>query len=173
MTREKSVGMQPKEHTDTKKMQSFHADEIIMREGTRCDTMYKVLSGSVAVYVRYGEKDEHLIGIYSKHRCFGEMNVLSEELCTYTVVAYDEVLLMRITRDYLEEFIQMNPKNVLDIMKSMGQSMIVMQKNIDLLLDDINAKAGSDKEKNAMLQEKIRHYQMQGLINGLVPRPKI
>ncbi len=162
-----------KEHTDSKKIQSFHADDIIMREGTRCDTMYKVLSGSVAVYVRYGEEDEHLIGIYSKHRCFGEMNVLSEEPCTYTVIAYDEVLLMRITKEYLEEFIQMNPKNVLDIMRSMGRSMIVMQKNIDLLLDDINAKADSKKENNARLQEKIRHYQMQGLINGLVPRPKM
>lgn len=163
----------PKEYTDSKKIQSFHADEIIMREGTRCDTMYKVLSGSVAVYVRYGEEDEHLIGIYSKHRCFGEMNMLSEEPCTYTVIAYDEVLLMRITKEYLEEFIQMNPKNVLDIMRSMGRSMIVMQKNIDLLLDDINAKADLSKENNARLQEKIRHYQMQGLINGLVPRPKM
>ena len=46
-----------KEHTDSKKIQSFHADDIIMREGTRCDTMYKVLSGSVAVYVRYGDED--------------------------------------------------------------------------------------------------------------------
>lgn len=163
----------PKEGMDTKKMQSFHADEIIMREGTHCDAMYKVLSGSVAVYVRFGEEDEHLIGIYSKHRCFGEMNVLSEEPCTYTVVAYDEVLLMRITKDYLEEFVQMNPKNVLDIMRSMGRSMIVMQKNIDLLLDDINAKADSNKENTARLREKIKHYQMQGVINGLVPRPKI
>ena len=99
--------------------------------------------------------------------------MLSEEPCTYTVIAYDEVLLMRITKEYLEEFIQMNPKNVLDIMRSMGRSMIVMQKNIDLLLDDINAKADSKKENNARLQEKIRHYQMQGLINGLVPRPKM
>ena len=71
--------------------------DIIMREGQTYDEMYKVVSGSVEVYIRYGEKDEHLIGIYSKSKCFGEMSVLSEQASIYTVVAFDEVLLMRMT----------------------------------------------------------------------------
>ena len=91
------------------KMQKFRAGDIIMREGQTYDEMYKVVSGSVEVYIRYGEKDEHLIGIYSKSKCFGEMSVLSEQASIYTVVAFDEVLLMRITKDYLEEFIRNNP----------------------------------------------------------------
>ena len=75
--------------------------------------MYKIISGSVAVYIRYGEKEEHLIGIYSKSKCFGETNVLSDQPNIYTVVAYDDVLLMRITRDSLEEFIRNNPRNAM------------------------------------------------------------
>lgn len=58
---------------------TYHADQIIMREGELCDAMYKILSGSVAVYIRYKEADERLIGIYSKGRCFGEMNVLADQ----------------------------------------------------------------------------------------------
>ena len=36
---------------------TYHADQIIMREGELCDAMYKILSGSVAVYIRYKEAD--------------------------------------------------------------------------------------------------------------------
>ena len=60
------------------RMQTFHADDMILKEGEVSDSMFKILSGSVAVFNRYGEKDEHLIGIYSKGRCFGELNVFSD-----------------------------------------------------------------------------------------------
>ena len=89
-------------------MLKFHGDDIILKEGGTYEEMYKIISGSVAVYIRYGEKEEHLIGIYSKSKCFGETNVLSGQPSIYTVVAYGDVLLMRITKDSLEEFIRKN-----------------------------------------------------------------
>ena len=100
-------------------MVKFHADDIIIKEGEIYEEMYKIISGSVAVYLRYGEKEEHLIGIYSKSKCFGETHVLSSQPSIYTVVAYDEVLLMRITKDSLEEFVRNNPRNAIDIMRNM------------------------------------------------------
>ncbi len=149
---------------DKQRMQAFHADEIIMREGKTCDAMYKILSGSVAVYVRYGEEDEHLIGIYSKSRCFGEMNVLSEQPGAYTVIAYDDVLLVRITKDFLEEFIQNNPRNAVEIMRNMGHTITVMQKNIDLLLDDLNEKQDLNRRRTQELRDKISQYRMKGIM---------
>ena len=50
-------------------MLKFHADDIIMKENGIYEEMYKIISGAVAVYIRYGEKEEHLIGIYSKPKC--------------------------------------------------------------------------------------------------------
>ena len=47
-------------------MMKFHADDIIMKEDGTYEDMYKIISGSVSVYIRYGEKEEHQIGIYSK-----------------------------------------------------------------------------------------------------------
>lgn len=126
--------------------------------------MYKILSGSVAVYVRYGEEDEHLIGIYSKSRCFGEMNVLSEQPGAYTVIAYDDVLLVRITKDFLEDFIRNNPRNAVDIMRNMGHTITVMQKNIDLLLDDLNEKQDLNRRRTQELQDKISQYRMKGIM---------
>ncbi len=60
-------------------MLQFSADAIILKEGETYQEMYKVVHGSVAVYIRYGQKDEHLIGVYSKSKCFGEVNVLSDQ----------------------------------------------------------------------------------------------
>lgn len=145
------------------KMRKFRAGDIIMREGETYDEMYKVVSGSVEVYIRYGEKDEHLIGIYSKSKCFGELNVLSDQAAIYTVVAFDEVLLMRITKEYLEEFIRNNPRNAIDIMKNMVHTTTVMQKNISLLLDDLYDKNDSNKRRTEEIRQKIMQYSVSGL----------
>lgn len=145
------------------KMQRFQAGDMILREGETYDEMYKIVSGSVEVYIRYGERDEHLIGIYSKSKCFGELNVLSEQASIYTVVAFDEVLLMRITRDYLEEFIRNNPKNAIDIMKNMVHTSTVMQKNISLLLDDLYDKNDTNKRRTEEIRNKIMQYSVGGL----------
>ena len=143
-------------------MMKFHADDIIMKEGGTYEEMYKIISGSVAVYIRYGEKEEHLIGIYSKSKCFGETNVLSDQPNIYTVVAYDDVLLMRITRDSLEEFIRNNPRNAIDIMQNMVHTNMLMQKNIDLLLDDIYEKQDINKRRTQDMKNKIMQYRLSG-----------
>lgn len=148
---------------EASKMVTFQAEEVILQEGRSYDEMYKIVSGSVAVYMRYGEEDEHLLGIYSKPRCFGEINVLSDQPCIYTVVAYNEVLLMRITRDSLEEFVRSYPGNAIDIMQNMVKTFGFMQKNIDLLLDEIYEKRDVNKKRTEELKNKIMRYSMGGL----------
>ena len=142
-------------------MKKFRAEEIIMREGEPCDAMYKILSGSVIIYMRFGEIDEHIVGIYSKSRCFGELNIFSKQPCIYTAVAYDDVLLMRITKDSIEEFVTNYPRNTIDIMKSMAENFHVMQKNIELLLEDIYEKENNKNKRTQALKNKIMQYSMR------------
>ncbi len=144
------------------RMKVFYEDEMIIREGEIYHEMYKIVSGSVAVYLRYGEKDEHLIGIISRSKCFGEINVLSNQPSIYTVIAYDEVLLMRITKDSLEEFIANNPKNAIDIMQNMVHTNMLMQKNIGLLLNDIYEKQDINKRRTEEIKKKIMQYSISG-----------
>lgn len=148
---------------DNASMKVFQADEIILQEGRIYHEMYKIISGSAVVYVRYGEKDEHLLGVYSKNRCFGEVNVFASQPCMYTVVAYNEVLLMRITEDSLEDFIKNNPRNAMDMIQNMVQTYGLMQKNIDLLLDDIYEKQDINQKQTVDLKRKIMQYSMCGL----------
>ena len=143
-------------------MLQFSADAIILKEGETYQEMYKVVHGSVAVYIRYGQKDEHLIGVYSKSKCFGEVNVLSDQPSIYTVVAFDDVLLMCITKDTLEDFIRNNPRNAIDIMQNMVHTNMLMQKNINLLLDDIYEKQDVNKKRTQEMKEMIQKYRLSG-----------
>ena len=143
-------------------MLQFSADAIILKEGETYQEMYKVVHGSVAVYTRYGQKDEHLIGVYSKSKCFGEVNVLSDQPSIYTVVAFDDVLLMCITKDTLEDFIRNNPRNAIDIMQNMVHTNMLMQKNINLLLDDIYEKQDVNKKRTQEMKEMIQKYRLSG-----------
>ncbi len=110
----------------------------------------------------------NLLGIYSKSRCFGEINVFSGQPCIYTVVAYNEVLLMRITRDSLEEFIKRYPGNAIDIMQNMVRTFELMQKNIDLLLEEIyeNEKRDANQKQTEELKNKIMRYSISGMDTG-------
>ena len=143
-------------------MLQFSAVAIILKEGETYQEMYKVVHGSVAVYIRYGQKDEHLIGVYSKSKCFGEVNVLSDQPSIYTVVAFDDVLLMCITKDTLEDFIRNNPRNAIDIMQNMVHTNMLMQKNINLLLDDIYEKQDVNKKRTQEMKEMIQKYRLSG-----------
>ena len=62
--------------TEQSKMQTFPEDSIIMREGEFYTEMYKIVSGKVAIYINYGQKNEYLMGILSEQQCFGELGLL-------------------------------------------------------------------------------------------------
>lgn len=144
------------------KMLQFSADEVIIKEGEIYQEMYKIVHGSVAIYLRYGQKEEHLVGVYSKSKCFGEVHVLSDQPSIYTVVAFDDVLLMRITKESLEDFIRNNPRNAIDIMQNMVHTNMLMQKNINLLLDDLYEKQDVNKKRTQEMKERIQQYRLSG-----------
>ena len=151
------------------KLKTYQADEIIVREGELCNEMYKILSGSVVVYIRYGEKDEHVVGIYSKSSCLGEWSMFTGQPSPYTMLAYDQVLLMRIAKDSLEDFIRDNPRNAIEMMQNMANSMALIQTNVDLLLDELlYEKNEQDRKKAADFTRKL----VQQSINGALEWPQ-
>ena len=118
-------------------MKQFKEDEIIVRQGEITNEMYKVVYGKAAVYLDYGEKDEHLLGIVSEQKCFGEFGVLSHIGEPYTVIAVTDILLLSIKADDLEGFIRENPRDALLIMRNMLNMIDIMKTNLDLLRDEL------------------------------------
>ncbi len=86
----------------------------------------------------YGTDRETLIGIIGPQSCFGEFGLLLEKPAIYTVIAYSDVVLMRITKGEMGDFVKENHRNIMQIMENMAQTMLTMKSQIDLLVDDIN-----------------------------------
>lgn len=118
------------------KMQKVAADEIILREGEVNKEMYKIISGRAVCYFKYGTDDEYVLASLKDGSCFGEYSLLTGKPGVYTVVAFTDMLIMKITGEDFSTFVEMNAKNSVDIMKSMARIINVLVMNIDMVLNE-------------------------------------
>ncbi|MBO4902400.1 MAG: cyclic nucleotide-binding domain-containing protein [Lachnospiraceae bacterium] len=130
----------------------------ILLEGEVNLDMYKIVKGHAELYIRYGTEHETLIGILGPQACFGEFGLLLSKPAIYTVIAYSDMLLLRITKDEIGDFVRQNHKIILEIMQNMAMTMQTMHKQIDLLIGDINAGTPIDPKDAEEIQKTIGRY---------------
>lgn len=78
--------------------QEFQAGEEIIVEGEIDDSFYIITGGSVEIV-----KEGHIIGELGEGDCFGEMGYVSKSKRTATIVAKEQVQLMKINATLIEE----------------------------------------------------------------------
>ena len=115
------------------------ADTVIIREGEMNAEMYKIISGRAICNINYGTEDEYLLGSLNEGKTFGEYSLLTDNPGIYTVTAYSDMLLLRISRSDFESFIQMNAANSVNIMRNMAVMMNTMKVNINMLNEELKA----------------------------------
>lgn len=115
------------------------ADTVIIREGEMNAEMYKIISGRAICNINYGNDDEYLLGSLNEGKTFGEYSLLTDNPGIYTVTAYSDMLLLRISRSDFESFIQMNAANSVNIMRNMAVMMNTMKANINMLNEELKA----------------------------------
>ncbi|MBQ3401835.1 MAG: cyclic nucleotide-binding domain-containing protein [Synergistaceae bacterium] len=118
------------------KIQKVSADEVILREGETNGEIYKIITGCAVCWFKYGTENEYVLASMSDGECFGEYSVLTGNPSIYTVVAFTDMLVMKITRDDLAAFIEADAKNATEIMGNMARMMSVMAMNIDMVLNE-------------------------------------
>ena len=118
---------------DAKRFVKFSADDVILREGEENSEMYKIISGRALCYFDYETDDEYLVGTLNENRTFGEFSLLTGKPGIYTVVAFTDVLVLRIGQGEFAKFIEMNAANAEEIMQNMARMINVLKVNIDLL----------------------------------------
>ena len=116
-------------------------DDVILREGELNTEMYKILAGKAVMYFGYGTDDEYAAGTLKEGQCFGEYSLLTEKPGIYTVVAFTDMLLMRIGRDEFSGFVEMNAANSVEIMRNMAKMISVLRANIDMLRGESGSQA--------------------------------
>lgn len=144
------------------KMVRFSANSVIFREGEYNVDMYKVINGHVELYTGYGSSTEHLLGLLGSQSCFGELGLLIDKPSIYTAIAYDEVLLLRISENDLEDFMLENQKNIIDILQNMAESMYSMRYQMDLLLTELESGKRSYedliRERRLQARQSLKQY---------------
>ena len=152
------------------KMVSYPAGSLVLKEGELDAHLYKIISGHAEVYTGYGTPQENLLGILKEQACFGEMGLLLGKPAIYTVIAYDDMLVLKISDEEMDDFIMGNQKNVLDIMRNMANGMYTMRFQIDMLMDEIteNSKSGEGEIYGNVLTLKnaMRQYALGSLGAG-------
>ena len=145
----------------TSKLKKYEEDEIIVKEGQLTNEMYKIISGKVAAYINYGEENECLLGVFNEQRTFGESGMLCGRPCMYTIVALEEVLVMKITIEEFDDFINNNNQNARNIIKSLAREVAIMRCNLDLLMEDVGRVGKSEVMNVRALKEKMQ----QSMVN--------
>lgn len=134
-------------------------NEQIIKAGEINDLLYKVVSGSFAIYMNYGKEDEYLIGVLGKGKCFGEIGFLAEQESPYTIVANEDSLVFEVDKSHFREFIVNNPKNAIDIMTSTSKMVGLLQKHVEMIIGESNLEQDKKKQMTNDLMDKIKKYQ--------------
>ena len=138
-------------------LKRYEENDIILREGDTDTNLYKVLSGNVEVYSGFGTDRENILGILSEGDYFGEMGLLTGAPAIYTVIAYNNPLVLSVEKDNLLSYVKQNYSDLIAIMENMARSMLNMKKNIDLLTNDAAflLKDRNDTKKAQELKQRI------------------
>ncbi|MBQ3497449.1 MAG: DUF2225 domain-containing protein [Oscillospiraceae bacterium] len=137
---------------------NYTEDVIVVEQGdlTRC--LYKVLSGSVGLFLNYGQVDEYLVGIMSAPDCFGEMTVLAGRPSPYTVVALKETSLLRVPESDFERFVRDNYQNAILIMRTMARNLAMVNMNMELLIDELTELSRGETVDERALKRLVGQY---------------
>ncbi len=149
--------MEAKEFNETKMLQ-FAEDEIILKQGSTEKALYKIIRGKAIVYFNYGQEDEYMVGMLSEQRCFGELSILCGKPSIYTVVAYDDVLVMRIPEKDFDNFIRNNSANAIGIMHNLANTLLTLSFNINLILEELEQEKKIKPDTYKDITKKIRLY---------------
>ncbi|MFF4958848.1 FAD-dependent oxidoreductase [Streptomyces sp. NPDC001222] len=84
---------------------AVESDEVLIREGERCETFYVVLTGSVAIVEDYGTPDEHLLRVHGPGRFIGELGLLHGQVAFYTAVVRDPGEVLVLSMDQLRDLV--------------------------------------------------------------------
>lgn len=134
----------------------FKKGEVIFREGDFQDTFYKVISGTVQIYLGYGSPEAKLITTLSAGEFFGEMGVIETKSRSATVVAGDEeVVTEEYTSDDLNSFFQENPDQIMTIMEQIGARIGSLTKDYQDAMDAVQALEAGDVKQSGGILDKI------------------
>ena len=133
-------------------------DTLVLREGETVPEMYQIIRGHAEIYTGYQTKEEVLLGIIGPQAVFGEFGLLLGRPSVYTVIAYSDLVLLRIGEGSLGSFIRDNQRKAIEIMRNMANTMMIMQQQISLFANELEAGRSPDPKTIKKARRNLRGY---------------
>jgi CRP/FNR family cyclic AMP-dependent transcriptional regulator len=97
-------------------VKTFQAGEVVIREGGRDSCAYIILSGTVEVFKRAGDREVR-VAVLGRGQVFGEMGLIENRPRSATVKALNELEVKRIDRTQFNELLQKKPSVLIPIIR--------------------------------------------------------
>jgi len=99
-------------------IKTFNPEERIIEEGTRGTSAFIIVSGTVEVIKKSGDK-EITVGTLGEGQVFGEMGLIEDRPRSATVKALSEIKVRFINREHFNELLRTKPSVLIPIMKNL------------------------------------------------------
>lgn len=137
------------------RMTHIQDETVLVKEGDTCFEVFKIVSGKVAVYTGFGEKEEYLIGILPQGKFIGLESFFSGKPCQYTYITVTDSLLMRVDKDEIESFVRTNSGNAIEMLKALAESNYRLNVHVDMLNEELIEKIDMNKGQKIDLKRKL------------------
>ena len=142
------------------KVNEYKNGEVVCRQGEFATTFYKVLSGSVGVYVGYGSEKEKQLSTLHAGDYLGEMGVIDAYPRSATaVVLEDGTKMEEIPEKELDSYFKNRSDDLFQIMRGLARR--VRERTDDYeaacrALDELKKTYGEPDKRTGSLLEKIK-----------------
>ena len=118
-------------------MTKYNKGGIIVHQGDTGDILYRVMQGTVSLYIDYGTENEYLLGVCGVGKCFGAYNCYSGRPSSYSAVADEDAVVMEVPKDELHSYLALNPKNAEEILAGMSKQITLAMKHVEMLNEEL------------------------------------
>lgn len=139
-------------------MVKYSEGDIILKEDEINEYLFKIINGHAEVYVGYGTDHETLIKVLGEQSCFGELGMLLHKPSIYTIVAFSDMLVMKITEESFEEFIKTNHQAVINMLRNTTETLLTFKLHIDLLLKELDSGQKPSESTLKSVKNLIKGY---------------
>ena len=144
------------------KTKKYKKGEFIFKEGEVRLSMYKVISGEVAIYTGYNTSNEILVTQLDSGKIFGEMEMLETFPRITTAIALkDDTELSVINYDEFGAIFRDNPDVILGVMNALSKRtmhVINEYKNVCKVIKELESEQNSNKKHDSDFMGNIKKY---------------
>ncbi len=121
-------------------MTRYNSGESIIQQGDNRDILYKVMQGTVSLYINHETDDEYLLGVYTTEKCFGVYNCYADRPSPYSAIADEDTVVMEIPKDELHNYLALNPKNAEEALISLSKQISLVMKHIEMINEELTGR---------------------------------